>query len=95
MKMIKLKMAMVVLLMAALWSHADDASIKIRLSESAIPRPLRKFDLADHHGLDPVTTPHFSGGQSLVPTIPTTSSREVVKGAERCFTNLGLRACPK
>jgi hypothetical protein len=31
MKMIKLKMAMVVLLMAALWSHGDDASIKKQL----------------------------------------------------------------
>ena len=52
---------------------------KNRLSESVIPRPFREFYLADHHRLDPVTPPHFSGGQSLVPTVPA-SRREVVKG---------------
>jgi len=42
---------------------------KDRLTEAIIPRPLRKFDLADHHWVDPVTPLHLSSGQPLVPTL--------------------------
>jgi hypothetical protein len=52
---------------------------KDRLSETVIPRPLRKFYLADHYRLDPVTTLHFGSGQSLIPTAPA-CCRDVEKG---------------
>jgi hypothetical protein len=42
---------------------------KDRLARSIISRPFREFYLADHHRLDPVATPHFGSGQSLVPPV--------------------------
>jgi len=50
------------------------------LTETIIPRPLRKFYLADHHRLDPMATFHFGSSQSLVPTV-TTNCGDVEKGA--------------
>jgi hypothetical protein len=44
-----------------------------------IPRPLREFNLADHHRLDPMTPLHFGGSQSLIPTTPA-SRREIKRG---------------
>jgi hypothetical protein len=41
--------------------------------------PFREFNLANHHRSDPVTPPHFSGGQSLVPTI-TIGGQKVEEG---------------
>jgi hypothetical protein len=55
-------------------------SKKDRLSETITSRPLRKFYLADHHRLGPVTTLHFRSGQSLVPAAPA-KCREVKEGA--------------
>src|SRR5271166_3552485 len=54
-------------------------SHKNRLTQTIIPRPLRKFYLADHHRFDQTATLHFRGSQSSVPTTPT-SRRKVKKG---------------
>jgi hypothetical protein len=52
---------------------------KDRLSESVISCPFRKFYLAHHHRLDPVTPFHFGSSQSLAPTIPA-SRRKIKEG---------------
>ena len=56
------------------------------LTETVIARPLRELDLANHHRLDPMTTFHLRGGQSLVPTAPT-GGRQI---KERAVLDLDL-----
>ena len=43
---------------------------KDRLSESIIPRPFRKFNLANHHRLDPVATRRDRATSSPAPSKP-------------------------
>jgi len=55
------------------------ATEKDWLTETIIPRPLRKFYLADHRRFDPMAPLHFGSSQTLVPAA-TTNCRKVIKG---------------
>jgi hypothetical protein len=55
-------------------------SEKDRVTKTIIPRPFRKFDVANNRRLYPAATFHFGGGQPLVPTTAT-GGGNVGKGA--------------
>jgi hypothetical protein len=71
-------------------------SKKDRLSEAVIPRPFRESYLANHHRFHPVTPPHLSGGQPLIPTV-STNCRKIEKRAlfNADFVQLRMQSAQK